>query len=339
MIEGVKERMIDVVGLTKRYGDFTAVRDLNFGVERGEIVGFLGPNGAGKTTTMRVLTGYLPPTEGTARVAGYDIFSESLDARRHIGYMPETVPLYPEMSVKGYLKFMGEIRGVSNRRAAAEEAMALCHIEDRANHPISTLSKGYRQRVGLAQALLHQPDVLILDEPTIGLDPRQIIEVRELIQSLGDERTVLLSSHILPEISQVCNRVLIIHKGRIVAEDTPDTLTARLQGAARLKVVVARPAPEVPGLLATVAGVEAVEPAGDGAYHVVSAPDIDARAAVAEAVVQGGLGLLELRPVGLSLEDIFLQLTNEEDIPVVEAADTAAVDDSLEPEQGEEADA
>jgi len=310
--------MIEVEGLTKRYGSVTAIEGLDFRVERGEIVGFLGPNGAGKTTTMRVLTGYLPPTEGTARVAGYDIFTESLQARRHIGYMPETVPLYPEMTVRGYLHFMAEIRGVRDRRKAVDEAMALCHVEDRAGDIIGTLSKGYRQRVGLAQALLHQPDVLILDEPTIGLDPRQIIEVRELIRELGQERTVLLSSHILPEVSQVCTRVLIIHKGRIVAEDTPEGLTARLQGAARLMVEVARPSPEVEAALAAVPGVRMVEPTGDGHYEIASASDADVRAAVAEAVVRGGWGLLELRPVGMSLEEIFLQLTREESLDSAE---------------------
>ena len=304
--------MIQVEGLTKRYGDVTAIEGLTFHVERGEIVGFLGPNGAGKTTTMRVLTGYLPPTEGTARIAGYDIFTESLEARRHIGYMPETVPLYPEMTVRGYLDFMARIRGVRDRRRAVEEAMALCHVEDRADAIIATLSKGYRQRVGLAQALLHEPDVLILDEPTIGLDPRQIIEVRELIRELGQEQTVLLSSHILPEVSQVCTRVLIIHKGHIVAEDTPEGLTARLQGAARLAIQVARPGPEVEAALAAVPGVEAVEPAGDGRYEITSAPEADVRTGVAEAVVRGGWGLLELRPVGMSLEEIFLELTQEE---------------------------
>ncbi len=304
--------MIEVEGLTKRYGKFTAIEKLDFNVERGEIVGFLGPNGAGKTTTMRVLTGYLSPTEGTARVAGYDIFTESLQSRQHIGYMPETVPLYPEMTVRSYLHFMAEIRGVRDRRAAAAEAMVLCHVEDRAGDIISTLSKGYRQRVGLAQALLHQPDVLILDEPTIGLDPRQIIEVRELIRELGQERTVLLSSHVLPEVSQVCTRVLIIHRGHIVAEDTPDRLTARLQGVTRLNVQVARPSADVTEALNAVAGVQGVEWTDDGFYQVVSAPDVDVRAAVAEAVVRGGWDLLELRPVAMSLEEVFLQLTQEE---------------------------
>jgi ABC-2 type transport system ATP-binding protein len=307
--------MIEVEGLTKRYGRFTAIENLSFNVERGEIVGFLGPNGAGKTTTMRVLTGYLPPTEGTARIAGHDIFTDSLEARRHIGYMPETVPLYPEMTVRGYLHFMAEIRGVQDRQTAVEEAMRLCHVQDRARDVIGTLSKGYRQRVGLAQALLHRPDVLILDEPTIGLDPRQIIEVRELIRELGRERTILLSSHVLPEVSQVCTRVLIIHRGHIVAEDTPRGLTARLQKAAHLVVEVARPTPELLPALQALPGVLQVDRSGDGRYEVLSAPEQDVRAAVAEAVVHGGWGLLELRPVAMSLEEIFLQLTQEEPPP------------------------
>ncbi len=307
--------MIEAEGLTKRYGPVTAIENLTFRVEKGEIVGFLGPNGAGKTTTMRVLTGYLPPTEGTARIAGYDIFTHSIEARRHIGYMPETVPLYPEMTVRSYLHFMAEIRGVKDRRRAVDEAMELCHVEDRANDIIATLSKGYRQRVGLAQALLHRPDVLILDEPTIGLDPRQIIEVRELIRELGQTRTILLSTHILPEASQVCTRVLIIHKGHIVAEDTPAGLSQRLQGAERLAIQVARPSPELADALTAVPGVRAVQPAGDGRYEITAAPGMDVRAAVAEAVVRGGWGLLELRLVGMSLEEIFLQLTREEPAP------------------------
>lgn len=311
--------MIEVVNLTKRYGAVAAIQDLSFCVERGEIVGFLGPNGAGKTTTMRVLTGYLPPSEGVARVAGCDIFSQSIEARRHIGYMPETVPLYPEMTVRGYLCFMADIRGVEDRRAAAEQAMMWCHIEDRAGDIIDTLSKGYRQRVGLAQALIHEPEVLILDEPTIGLDPRQIIEVRELIRQLGQERTVLLSSHILTEVSQVCDRVLILHHGRIVAEDAPERLTARLQGAARLQVQVARPAPGILDALSALAGVELVEQLGEGKYQVLATSEADVRAAVAEAVVRGGWGLQELTSAGMSLEEIFLQLTQEDPVVVEES--------------------
>jgi len=313
--------MIEVEGLTKRYGNVTAIDGLNFHVAGGEIVGFLGPNVAGKTTTMRVLAGYLSPTEGTARIAGHDIFSESLQARRHIGYMPETVPLYPEMTVRGYLHFMAEIRGLEDRRRAVERAMGLCRIEDRAGKLVKTLSKGYRQRVGLAQALLHQPDVLILDEPTIGLDPRQIIGVRDLIRELGRERTVLLSSHILPEVSQVCGRVLILHNGHIAAEDTTEGLTARLQGATRFVLQVAQPSAAVEATISAVPGVQSVVSGQDGRYEVFSEPGVQVRAGVAEAVVRDGWGLLELRPVGMSLEDIFLQLTREEypgpqDVPV-----------------------
>ena len=224
--------MIEVEGLTKRYGRFTAIENLSFNVERGEIVGFLGPNGAGKTTTMRVLTGYLPPTEGTARIAGHDIFTDSLEARRHIGYMPETVPLYPEMTVRGYLHFMAEIRGVQDRQTAVEEAMRLCHVQDRARDVIGTLSKGYRQRVGLAQALLHRPDVLILDEPTIGLDPigRMTVweHVRQLFKDYGT--TVFLTTHLMEEADSLCDRVAIMHHGRVVALGSPAELKQSIGG-------------------------------------------------------------------------------------------------------------
>jgi len=304
--------MIYVENLTRYYGSFPAIQDLNFHVERGEIIGFLGPNGAGKTTTMRILTGYLPPSAGTARVAGYDVFSESLEARRHIGYMPETVPLYPEMTVRGYLDFMARLRQVDNRPAKVEAAMAACGLTDRADTIIGKLSKGYRQRVGLAQALVHEPEVLILDEPTIGLDPRQIIEVRQLIKELGRERTIILSTHILPEASQVADRVLIINEGRIVAEDTPERLTARLKGGERVFVRVARPSAEVPEALSALEGVTAVEERGNGGYELECTLGADLRPAIAEAIVNGGWGLLELRPIAMSLEEIFLQLTAEE---------------------------
>ena len=202
--------MIEAQGLTKRYGARTAIQDISFSVEHGEILGFLGPNGAGKTTTMRILTGYMPPTEGSASIAGHDVFSDSLAARRNVGYLPESVPLYPEMTVGGYLEYMARLRRMPSRGAAVQRAMDLVHIADRERDRIGKLSKGYRQRVGLAQALLHDPPVLILDEPTVGLDPRQIIEVRELIRDLGGERTIILSTHILPEVSQLCGRVIIV---------------------------------------------------------------------------------------------------------------------------------
>jgi ABC-2 type transport system ATP-binding protein len=303
--------MIQAQGLTKTYGDRIAIQDVSFEVQAGEILGFLGPNGAGKTTTMRILTGYMPPTAGRARVAGYDVFSESIEARRHIGYLPETVPLYPEMTVAGYLDFVGRLRHIPDRRARLAEVMERLHLEDQADIPIGKLSKGYRQRVGLAQAILHKPRVLILDEPTIGLDPRQIIEVRSLIRELGGEHTIILSTHILPEASQVCNRVLIINEGQIVAEDTPERLTARLKGGERIYVQVGGSPDGLPEALSGIEGVTGVEPKGNGGYEVICALGADRRAAIAQTIVSRGWPLLELRPVGMSLEEIFLKLTTE----------------------------
>ncbi|MDI7277725.1 MAG: ATP-binding cassette domain-containing protein [Anaerolineae bacterium] len=304
--------MIEVEHLTKRYGDLTAVEDLSFTVRQGEILGFLGPNGAGKTTTMRILSGYMPPSAGKARVAGYDVTADSLQVRRRIGYLPETVPLYPEMTVSSYLEYMAALRGVERPARAVEDAMEACGVADRRQSLIGKLSKGYRQRVGLAQALIHNPEVLILDEPTIGLDPRQIIEVRNLIKGLGGQRTIILSTHILPEASQVCERVMIINKGRLVAEDTPERLTARLRGAQQLFVQVARPARDTAPTLGAVAGVLSVVEKEAGSYELESALDADPRPSIAEVVVQRGWGLLELRPVGMSLEEIFLTLTMED---------------------------
>jgi ABC-2 type transport system ATP-binding protein len=306
---------IEVENLTKRYGDFVAVEDVSFHVARGEILGFLGPNGAGKTTTMRILTAYMPPSAGTAKVAGYDVFGDSLEVRRRVGYMPETLALYPEMTVRSYLDFVAALRDIENRRQAVEKAMELTNIRDRAADPIGKLSKGLRQRVGLAQALVHDPQVLILDEPTLGLDPKQIIEVRELIRSLGaasgGERTIILSTHILPEASEVCSRVLIINKGRIVAEDTPGRLTERLKGAERLFLQVAQPAPDAVAVLSAIPGVLAVGPRGDGGYEVEYSPTADCRPQIAATVVRQGWELLEMRNLTMSLEDIFLQLTTE----------------------------
>ena len=230
--------MIQVEGLTKDYGLRRAIEDLNFSAEKGEILGFLGPNGAGKTTTMRILTGYMPPTSGKATVAGFDVVEESLEVRRRVGYLPETVPLYPEMTVFDYLKFMADLRHLQDADERVEDVLELVHMMDRSEGYIANLSKGMRQRIGVAQALLHQPEVLILDEPTIGLDPAQILEVRNLIRELGKDRTVLLSTHILSEAQQVCNRVLIINKGHIVVEDTPENLQARLAGAQRISLSV-----------------------------------------------------------------------------------------------------
>ncbi len=312
--------MIRVEGLTKYYGDHPAIVDLTFHAEAGEILGFLGPNGAGKTTTMRILTGYMPPTSGKASVAGFDVVEQSLEVRRRVGYVPETVPLYPEMSVVEYLGFMGSLRRVADLDDRVEAVLDEVHLEERAESYIGNLSKGLRQRVGLAQALLHEPEVLILDEPTIGLDPAQIIDVRKLIQEIGRSRTVLLSTHILSEAQQVCDRVLIINHGSIVVEDSPGNLQAQLAGAERLVVVAAAETSELVQLLSGVAGVAGVAPGTqEGEVQVSCAPGNDARPLIARKVIEAGLDLLELRTVGVSLEDIFLQLTREEAPPQVEA--------------------
>ncbi len=304
--------MIRVSGLTKDYGMRRAVDSLTFEAEQGEILGFLGPNGAGKTTTMRILTGYMPPTEGEAMVAGYDIVSESIEVRRRVGYLPETVPLYTDMTVFDYLKFMADLRHLPDADDRVDETLELVGMEDRAEGYIANLSKGMRQRVGLAQALLHRPEVLILDEPTIGLDPGQVVEVRNVIREIGKERTVLLSTHILSEAQQLCDRVLIINKGRIVAEDTPANLQASLVGAERNLLRVRGEAEELEEKLLAVKGVGKVQRKEDGLFEFHFAPGQDVRPEVAKLVVNAGYDLLEMRPIGMSLEEIFLQLTREE---------------------------
>ncbi len=306
--------MIRAEGLTKDYGARRAIDNLTFETRQGEIVGFLGPNGAGKTTTMRILTGYMPPTSGTATIAGYDVISESLEVRRRVGYLPETVPLYPDMTVFEYLKFMADLRHLPNAEDAVDEALETVGMSARADGYIANLSKGMRQRVGLAQALLHKPEVLILDEPTIGLDPAQVVEVRNLIREIGKERTVMLSTHILSEAQQVCDRVLIINRGRLIAEDTPENLQARLTGAQRARLRVRGDIEDVRPLIANMEGVQDVKVLDDGALEFQFAPASDIRPAVAKAVVQAGLDLLELSPVGMSLEEIFLELTRGETV-------------------------
>ena len=310
--------MIEVEHLTKRYGPVTAVQDVSFQVHKGEILGLLGPNGAGKTTTMRVLTGYMPATDGRVVVAGHDVFEQPVEAKRRIGYLPETPPLYPDMTVREYLQFVAKIKGVpkGDRKARVEQVMARTWVADMAGRACGKLSKGYRQRVGLAQALIHNPDVLVLDEPTAGLDPKQIIETRRLIKELAGDHTIILSTHILPEVSQTCDRVVIINKGRVVAVDTPHNLTRRLRGAETIFVQVdgAR-ATDAAAALAKVPGVVRVEPvenAAAGAFEVESETGRDVRRELAKAVVLGGHDLLELRPTRVSLEDIFLSLTTEE---------------------------
>jgi ABC-2 type transport system ATP-binding protein len=303
--------MIQVNGLTKDYGARRAIDNLTFDAEQGEIVGFLGPNGAGKTTTMRILTGYMPPTDGTAVVAGYNVVEESLEVRKRVGYLPETVPLYDDMTAIDYLKFMADLRRIPNPEERAYETLEGVNHKERADSYIGTFSKGMRQRVGLAQALIHRPEVLILDEPTIGLDPAQVVEMRNVIREIGKDRTVLLSTHILSEAQQICDRVLIINKGQIVTEDTPENLQSRLVGAQRVVLRVRGDSDGLSNKIARVKGVQAVEAKPDGSVEFEFAAGEDTRPQVAKAVVQAGYELLELRPVGLSLEEIFLELTRE----------------------------
>ena len=311
--------MIEVQHVTKRYGPVAAVNDVSFRVEAGQILGFLGPNGAGKTTTMRVLTGYLPPTEGTATIAGFDVLEEPIEAKRRTGYLPESPPLYPDMTVREYLTFVARINGLASteRDNRIGQVMERTSIGDVADRHCGKLSKGYRQRVGLAQAILHNPDVLILDEPTAGLDPKQIIETRELIKELAGDHTIILSTHILPEVAQTCERVVIINKGRVVAEDTPDNLTGRLHGAVTIQMQIDTAGADPTGALQAVPGVASVslgDPGSDGrTVEVQSAQDVDIRRGLANAVVSNGWGLLEMRRARLSLEEIFLQLTTAEE--------------------------
>jgi ABC-2 type transport system ATP-binding protein len=307
--------MIEVEGLTKDYGPRRAINDLTFQAESGEILGFLGPNGAGKTTTMRILSGFMPPTMGIARVAGFDVVDESLEVRKRVGYLPETVPLYPDMTVFDYLKFMADLRHIKNGEDRVDDVLEIVHMEDRANGYISNLSKGMRQRVGLAQALLHEPEVLILDEPTIGLDPAQIREVRKLIQEIGRQRTVLLSTHILSEAQQICNRVLIINKGEIVVEDTPERLQAGLTGVQRLSIRVQGDGDGLENLIHGIAGVSRIATVHEGAVEVESSPGMDVRPDIARKIVGAGFDLIELKSIDLSLEDIFIQLTRDEPEP------------------------
>jgi ABC-2 type transport system ATP-binding protein len=328
--------MIEVQSLTKRYGPVTAVSDVTFRVEAGEILGFLGPNGAGKTTTMRIITGYMPATEGKVVVAGHDVFEQPVQAKRRTGYLPETPPLYPDMTVREYLNFVARIKGVPRREITGrvDEVMKRTWVADMANRHCGKLSKGYKQRVGLAQAIIHNPDVLVLDEPTAGLDPKQIIETRQLIRELAGTHTIVLSTHILPEVSQTCQRVVIISKGRVVAVDTPENLTARLRGSETMYLHVAGPADGVQSALATLPGVTRVATtiAKDGLVEVEvdSERGIDVRRELAASIVGRGWGLLELRPMRMSLEDIFLSLTTEE-------TSNAAAETSAEPPASKEA--
>ena len=312
--------MIEVQNLTKYYGDLRAVDGISFTVERGEILGFLGPNAAGKTTTMRVITGYLPATSGSVAIGGFDVFKNSLEVKRQIGYLPENPPLYLDMRVVDYLRFVAAIKGVDHQQINHEiervaNKLALFEVFDVL---IAQLSKGFKQRVGLAQALLNNPPVLVLDEPTIGLDPKQIIEVRELIKSFGQNHTIILSTHILPEVSMTCNRVIIINEGKLVAVDTPENLTAKLKGSESILLEVEGPADEVMQTIRQIPSVKSVssssvQKANFSKYIVEAEVGADVRKEIAAAIVRHNWGLLELKTESLSLEKIFLQLTTREE--------------------------
>jgi len=302
--------MIQVNGLIKDYGARRALNNISFDANQGEIVGFLGPNGAGKTTTMRILTGYMPPTEGTVIVAGYDVVEESLEVRKRVGYLPETVPLYTDMTAVDYLKFMADLRQLPNARDRAYETLEMVNLGDRADNYIGNFSKGMRQRVGLAQALLHYPEVLILDEPTIGLDPTQVVEVRNVIREVGKNRTVLFSTHILSEAQQICDRLLLIKKGEIVAEDTPDNLQSKMRGDQRVTLRVRGDADGLDATVKKVKGTRKVTLKPDESIEFEFASGQDVRPQVAKAVVQAGYELIEM--IGTSLEDAYLDLMDEE---------------------------
>jgi len=316
--------MIEAKQLTKRYGDITAIQDVSFRVEKGEILGFLGPNGAGKTTTMRILTGFIPATSGTAIVAGYDVFEQSMEVKRRIGYLPEQPPLYNELTVTEYLKFVGRIKGLSRQKLsdALDRVIERTGLEEVRRRLVGNLSRGFRQRVGLAQAMIHEPEVLILDEPTVGLDPKQIIEIRQLIKEQAGERTVILSSHILPEVTATCQRVVIIHEGKVVAVDTQERLSAQLRRSDKIGLKIRRATPDLLNKLQAIPGVLHVfqEPvssspigAPDGQYYLVESQlDRDVREELARCVVSQGCGLLEMKNLAMTLEEVFLRLTTEE---------------------------
>lgn len=316
--------MIEVEHLSKIYGSTPAITDVTFSVEPGEILGLLGPNGAGKTTTMRILAGYLPATNGNARIAGYDVHENSLAVRQRIGYLPETPPLYPDMTVEGFLHFVARIKGVSagDRPNKVTAAIERCNLEDKRRVIIRKLSKGYRQRVGIAQAIVHDPPAIILDEPTVGLDPRQIIEVRNLIKSLAGTHTIILSTHILPEVSMTCSRVAIINRGKVVATNTPENLMTQLTGGSGYELEIEGEAALAKQVLQKVAGVSLIEsiptagghqPQANRAYlRVISQPGKEPGKDIATTLVRAGFGLHELKRVNATLEDVFLQLTTEE---------------------------
>jgi len=312
--------MIEVDHLSKIYGSTLAITDVTFKVEPGEILGFLGPNGAGKTTTMRILAGYLPPSKGTVKIAGYDVQDNSLAARQKIGYLPETPPLYPEMTVEGFLYFVAQIKGIpaGDRPTKVKAAMDRCNITEKRQVIIRKLSKGFRQRVGIAQAIVHDPPAIILDEPTVGLDPRQIIEVRNLIKSLAGTHTIILSTHILPEVSMTCNRVAIIHRGKIVATNSPENLMTRLTEGSGYELTISGEVELAKQILQNVPGVSLVESmpnlseSHNAILRVLSESGSEPGKYIASALIHGGFDLHEMRRVSASLEDVFLKLTTTE---------------------------
>lgn len=324
--------MISVQHLGKRYGEVIAIDDLSFTVGKGEVLAFLGPNGAGKTTTMRILTCFMPATSGTATIAGYDIFQDPMQVKRRIGYLPETPPLYPEMTVTEYLVFVAKIKGLSktDQKTGLTGALEKAGLTEVSKRLIGNLSKGFRQRVGLAQALIHNPDVLILDEPTVGLDPRQIIEIRELIKGLAGEHTIILSTHILPEATAVAKKVVIINRGRIVAVDSQEHLSSQVRKSEKISLRICRSAPETADKIRAIEGVVRVTPQSSADEHefgfiVESELGQDIRERVSKTVVGEGWGLLEMKPLVLSLEEVFLQLTTEEqDMPTDHASRSEA---------------
>jgi ABC-2 type transport system ATP-binding protein len=320
--------MIEVQNITKRYGHHTAIDRVTFSVAKGEVLAFLGPNGAGKTTTMRILTCFMPATEGSARVAGFDCADQPLEVKRRIGYLPETPPVYQELTVTEYLTFVGRLRGLTGRplTSALDQSIGRLELGTVRQRLIGNLSRGYRQRVGLAQALLHDPPVLILDEPTVGLDPKQIIEIRELIKSLAGSHSVILSTHILPEATAVCQRVVIISGGRIVAEDTPEQLSARLRQSEKISVTLRTPPPDCESQLNALPGILNVFPGHTAGHYLLEcALGHDLREEVARFVVSRQWGLLELRTMSMTLEDVFLQLTRHEEggVPSTDGPDTS----------------
>tara|TARA_B110000116_G_scaffold42568_1_gene34935 strand:+ start:1154 stop:2092 length:939 start_codon:yes stop_codon:yes gene_type:complete len=312
--------LIELKNVTKYYGNFPAVTDISFKINRGEIVGLLGPNGAGKSTTMKMITGFMPPTSGELTIDGYDIVHESIEARKKIGYLPETVPLYTDMTVYSYIEYMGKLRGLNNKniKSKADHVIEICKLGDYKNSLISKLSKGFRQRVGIAQAIIHEPEVLILDEPTIGIDPNQVVETRQLIRNLSGEHTLVLSSHILPEVSSICERVLIINEGEIAASDTIENLSSLVAGKSKMEVDIIGSPESIKTKLEKIEGVRSIDlwvKKSSNEYTTFSIESdisVDIRAEVSKTIVENKWGLLRLESMGMSLEDIFLKITTSE---------------------------